>query len=299
MALLTEILLYRGALVNMPVLPSGMPAFATDTGELFVGNGIANVKIGSARVSDGNVGDLTISAGGTVYTVNNAVITLAKLANITSHRLIGRTAAGAGVPAEISITDALAWISTTSGSMLWYDGTTWAALAAPSQGQVLGAAVISGVPTPFWFFPATILIKELQTSGTNGGTFTAGAWRTRTLNTVQNDTQGFVSLNSNQILLPAFNWRVSARAPAANCGNHQCRLQNVSAGTTVAMGSNSYGNPAGVQSDSVVDACFSSNGSDLYELQHQCQITVANVGFGGPNSFGGEVYSTVLLERLF
>ena len=211
MALLTEILLYRGALVNMPVLPSGMPAFATDTGDLYVGNGIANVKIGSARVSDGNVGDLTISAGGTVYTINNSVITLTKLANITSHRLIGRAAAGAGVPAEISITDALAWISTTGGSMLWYDGTTWAAIAAPVPGQVLGSVLIGGIATPFWIWRTPILIKELQTSGTNGGTFTTGAWRTRTLNTVQNDPHGFVSLSGNQILLPASNWRVSAR----------------------------------------------------------------------------------------
>jgi hypothetical protein len=299
MALITEILLYRGALVNMPVLPSGMPAFATDTGDLYVGNGIANVKIGSARVSDGNVGDLTISAGGTVYTINNAVITLAKLANITSHRLIGRIASGAGVPAEISITDALAWISTTGGSMLWYDGTTWAALAAPVPGQVLGSTLIGGIATPFWIWRTPILLKELQASGTNGGTFTSGAWRTRVLNTVQNDPLGFVSLSGNQILLPASNWRVSARAPAANCGNHQCRLQNVSAGTTVAMGSSSYANPTVMQTDSVVDACFSSNGSDLYELQHQCQITVATVGFGGANSFGGEVYSTMQLERLF
>lgn len=299
MSLLKEILLYRGALVNMPLLPEGMPAFATDTGELWIGTATVNVKIGVPRVSDGNVGDLTISAGGTVYTVNNGVITLAKLADIGSQKLLGRTAAGAGLPAEVSITDALDWISTSPGAMLWYDGTTWAALPAPTPGQVLGSVLIGGIATPFWIWKTPILLKDLKTSGTAGGTFTNGAWRTRTLNTVENDPLGFVSLSGNQILLPASNWRLNARAPAANCGAHQCRFQNVSAGTTVAIGSSSFSNAGGVQVDSVVDACFSSNGSDLYELQHQCQTTVATVGMGSPCSFGTELYASMLLERLF
>jgi len=299
MALITEILLFRGALLNMPLLPAGMPAFASDTGDLYIGNGISNVKIGSPRVSDGNVGDLTISAGGTIYSINAGVITVAKLADLASHRLIGRDAGTAGTPAAVAITDALKWISTTGGAMLFYDGTAWSAFGPAIAGQVLGNVSIGGVPTPFWIWQTPILIKETQPIGTNGGTFTSGAWRTRTLNTVENDAHGFISLAGNQILLPASNWRVNARAPAANCANHQCRLQNVSAGTTVAMGSSSYANPAGVQTDSVVTACFSSNGSDLYELQHQCQLTVATNGFGGANSFGTEVYSTLLIERLF
>ena len=298
MALVKEILLYRGALVNMPTLPLGMPAFATDAGELYVGNGVSNVKIGSPRVSDGNVGDLTISGGGTVYTINNGVITAAKLAAIASHTLIGRSAAGSGVPGSVSITDALAWISTTSGVMLWFNGTTWAGFTGPIAGQTLGSKVVSGQAQPTWMWKAPVLVKDLETSGTNGGTFTSGAWRTRKLNTVQFDANGFVTLAANQFSLLAGDYRVSGRAPAANCGNHQCRLQNVTAAATLAVGSSNYANPAGVQTDSVVDACFTSNGTDLYELQHQCAVTVAINGFGGPNSFGSELYASLVIERL-
>lgn len=62
MSLKTEILLFRGNLANLPLLPAGMPAFVIDSGQLFVGNGTMNVPIGGSNTSVMNAdGTLTIT----------------------------------------------------------------------------------------------------------------------------------------------------------------------------------------------------------------------------------------------
>lgn len=48
------------------------------------------------------------------------------------------------------------------------------------------------------------VIQDQKSSGTDGGTFTSGAWRTRTLNTTVLNTIGAgFSLSSNQFTLAA------------------------------------------------------------------------------------------------
>src|SRR5690606_7858669 len=80
------------------------------------------------------------------------------------------------------------------------------------------------------------LIQDRKASGVNGGTFTAGAWRTRDLNTKLYDPGGFVTLASNQIGLGAGRYRVSASAPATACQSHATRLYNVTTAATVLVG---------------------------------------------------------------
>ena len=65
---------------------------------------------GGGGVSDGDKGDITISSSGTVYTIDNSTVTLAKMANIGTGKVIGRTTAGSGVPEEVTA----AIINTTS-----------------------------------------------------------------------------------------------------------------------------------------------------------------------------------------
>lgn len=49
-------------------------------------------------VSDGDKGDITVSASGAVYTINNGAVTLAKQANMSTGSLVYRKTAGSGVP---------------------------------------------------------------------------------------------------------------------------------------------------------------------------------------------------------
>lgn len=142
---------------------------------------------------------------------------------------------------------------------------------------------------------AYALIRDEKTVGTNGGTFTSGAWQTRDLNVKAADAANFVTLSSSQITLAAGTYRVRASAPAYEVGGHQVRWQNVSDGVTVAIGTSE--NTAGVQTRSVVAARFTISASKTFALQHQGAATRSSDGFGVAAGFGTEVYSEAELWR--
>lgn len=49
-----------------------------------------------AGVSDGDKGDITVSSSGTVWTVDNNVVTFAKMQDVATNRILGRSTAGTG-----------------------------------------------------------------------------------------------------------------------------------------------------------------------------------------------------------
>ena len=57
----------------------------------------------SGALSDGDMGDITVSGGGTVLTIDNAAVSLAKMANLAENTVIGRQSTGAGVPEALTI----------------------------------------------------------------------------------------------------------------------------------------------------------------------------------------------------
>lgn len=61
-----------------------------------------DVLSSGAGVSDGDKGDITVSSSGAVWTIDNSVITLAKMANMATASLLGRNTAGTGVPEVLS-----------------------------------------------------------------------------------------------------------------------------------------------------------------------------------------------------
>jgi hypothetical protein len=54
-------------------------------------------------VSDGDKGDITVSASGATWTIDAAAVTLAKMANLAQSTIIGRHTASTGVPEAITI----------------------------------------------------------------------------------------------------------------------------------------------------------------------------------------------------
>lgn len=58
---------------------------------------------GVGGVSDGDYGDVVVSAGGTVMAIDNNVVSLAKMADIAENVVIGRQTAGAGDPEALAI----------------------------------------------------------------------------------------------------------------------------------------------------------------------------------------------------
>lgn len=140
-----------------------------------------------------------------------------------------------------------------------------------------------------------ILIQEQQVSGTNGGTFTAGARQTRVLNTEVSDSGGHASVAGNQITLAAGTWRVKACAPAYRVNRHKAYLYNVTDAVDLVVGLSMYAasSSEGYDLASVIGE-FTIAASKVIELQHECQTNSATLGLGVAGSFGAiEIYSTV------
>ena len=61
-----------------------------------------NESGGSGGVSDGDKGDIVVSGGGTVYTIDNQVVTPAKMTHIATDSFLGRDTSGTGVVEVLS-----------------------------------------------------------------------------------------------------------------------------------------------------------------------------------------------------
>lgn len=191
----------------------------------------------------------------------------------------------------------------TADSSLWFwDGTAWqrvvvSNVAGIADGILTKDKCASGFTAGI--YPYAIIVDE-KADGTDGGDFTNGAWRTRTLNTERSDTGAIVSVASNQFTLAAGTYRIKAKAPAYKVDQHQCRIRNITDGNTTAYGTTSAaGASDSVVTFSEVETVVTITGSTVFELQHRCTTTNTGDGFGIAGSFGGvEVYSVVEIYKL-
>lgn len=192
---------------------------------------------------------------------------------------------------------AIAALSRTRGDVIRGGASAWERLALGTAAQVL---MSDGTDLIFANNGQYLILADEKASGTNGGTFTGGAWQTRTLNTVRTNTISGASLASNQITLPAGTYRVNTRANALRVNLHQSRLQNITDTTTTLVGTTEITEQAGaiVANTSVIWGTFTIASSKVFELQHRSQLTQLNDGFGQAASLGTEVYAMVEIQRL-
>jgi hypothetical protein len=199
---------------------------------------------------------------------------------------------------------ALHYVYTQSGTVtLGSTALTFASLAA--SGAVgptgsTGPAGVQGLPGPPGAITVSgaapyICIRDEKASNVSGGTFTQGAWQTRTLNTFNANDLNLATLDTvtNRFTLPAGIWRTNIRAPARAVGNHQARLRSTTPLGTVLVGASARTDGASqAQTDSFITGRFSIRASTVFEIQHQCVTTLATSGFGLANGFGEiEVYT--------
>lgn len=95
--------LYRGA-STWSALSPGTAGQLLQTG----GAGADPSWVTGVAVTDGDKGSITVSSFGTVWTLDDAAVSLAKMANLNQYELIGRTSSGAGVP-QAKATSADVW----------------------------------------------------------------------------------------------------------------------------------------------------------------------------------------------
>jgi len=151
-------------------------------------------------------------------------------------------------------------------------------------------------------FIAIRIFSDQKASGTDGGTFLTGAWRTRNLNTSTGNMTG-TSLIANQFTLPIGNYLIEATVPAYQVDIHQARLQNITDVTTELFSITSEtltSSGSSVQTNAIIRGYITISTPKVFELQHQNAQTRATDGFGRAAGFVGniEVYSTIKVFKI-
>jgi hypothetical protein len=135
------------------------------------------------RSGSGDLGFAQLASG----QIANQAVTYAKIQNVTSsQRLLGRVSAGSGTPEELQIADALDWIGSVQGQILYRNAANWGTLAPGTSGQVLttgGAGAnpawsnSAGTTNPATFAAGNIyLTNSLQVVGKSMFLRTTNMW---------------------------------------------------------------------------------------------------------------------------
>lgn len=114
---------------------------------------------GGGGVSDGDKGDITISSSGTVYTIDAGAVSLAKMADMATTSLLGRSTGGTGAPEVLSASTARSLLSLVPGTDVQAFSSNLSLYAAitPSANiqTFLGAADYSAMRTQLSLVPGT------------------------------------------------------------------------------------------------------------------------------------------------
>ena len=92
-----------GKTVTFPQSLTFPSALGTNTFQLSTDGAGTLTWTAAGGVTDGDKGDITVSASGATWTIDNDVVTLAKLAHMATARVVGRTTAGTGSPELLTI----------------------------------------------------------------------------------------------------------------------------------------------------------------------------------------------------
>ena len=142
-------------------------------------------------------------------------------------------------------------------------------------------------------------ITDSKGSGTQGGSFTSGDWRTRDLQTEDEDPDGIVSISSNQFTLQAGTYYIKAQACGINVNNHTAKIRNITDSSDTLIGNSNKTQPQGnnVSAYALVQGSFTIAAAKAFELQHRCSTTQTTHGFGAYNGFSANVYATVEIYK--
>ena len=160
-------------------------------------------------------------------------------------------------------------------------------------------AVTSDKITGSIFVSYALLADRHGGTGGERGTFTAGAWQTRAINTEVVDTDNIVTLSSNQFTLQSGTYQIKFRAIGYKVNRHIARLREVSPSTaTIASGSAAYASSNDSElnySDGFVRTTITQ--ATTYEIQSYAQSTQSSNGFGFQMTYSTADYLQVEIYK--
>jgi hypothetical protein len=138
------------------------------------------------------------------------------------------------------------------------------------------------------------LITDQKTNGTNGGTFTSGAWRTRDLNTILSDVDGIVSVSSNQFTLQAGTYMFFIVVPAVEVDFVKAGLYNVSDSQFSLLSEPQFTNAGATYAsiNNIVLGKITIASQKIFEVRQYCSTSKATYGFGRTASLPEVEYYT-------
>ena len=195
----------------------------------------------------------------------------------------------------------------TAANGVVVDGVTIkdSGLTIPSGGTLTvasgGTITNSGTASGFGLFTAYAILREEQTSGTNGqtasGSPAANTWYERVINT-EIDPSSIVTVSSNQFTLAAGNYLIEWWGVAEYCYWHQTRLYDVTGSAAVTNGYGSVENDgtSGYTRHSVGHVRVSPTSSNVYSVEH-LKTRASGGSFGLQASIGTEVYFECIIYK--
>ena len=144
------------------------------------------------------------------------------------------------------------------------------------------------------------LLIDQKSTGTNAGTFTAGSWQQRDLQTEVYDDIG-ISFGTNTWIMPAGTFYIDWSCPAFRVTEHKSRLYNITSAAAVQYGSSEYClmSTAKAQTRSFGSTKIVLGATATFKLEHRCTTTIATEGLGRMAGYSEvEVYTIVNIMQI-
>ena len=147
-------------------------------------------------------------------------------------------------------------------------------------------------------------IKDVKSSGTNGGSSSATTWHTRTLNTLDDPNGIVTSLASNQFTLAAGTYTIEVNATAGGSVNGtMSALYNTTDASYDIYGDSIYWGWGGTYNSSTkvpLINTFTITSAKTFEIRHYTEAAQVNIGLGTASGIAGvsETYTTVKITKV-
>lgn len=223
-------------------------------------------------LTDGTFGDISISGNGSTVTINNDVVTNAKLANMATARIKGRTSSGAGDPEDLTPAQATALLDIFTASLkglvpggsggstsvyLRGDGAWGSPSADASAWTQIGAEIVATGSGP-WAFTSIpdvysdLLLVYVARANTSPGQLnvslgTGGSYGTAT-EVFSGNFSGSGSERHGSLYVPAYNYDRGTWLLGGNIATSPSQSGGMMTGSNSAMAGGGWTVSGGVDS---------------------------------------------------